>query len=228
MKKLNEVYKNWLVVGGIITDITTNISEVPWTKTTDFSKSIDTEYYGNRSGQKVISPLLEGLLIDDEIKGQNRIDLAKTVWNIYGENWKKLYEVLIAEYDPIENYRMVETEHSEGSDSDTTHSTANDTTESEATNNNNNQIYGFNSSQAVNADKQSGSNDSTVTSDTEADTTRTGANENDRTLTRAGNIGVQTTQDMIKKSVDLYDNWNYWNTIFNDIDKILVCGFWEE
>lgn len=100
-----------------------------------------------------------------------------------------------------------------------------------------NSIYGFDSVAAVPSDDQSGENSVEETetnggTDTDTNTrtdnltrenTRTDnlKKETDRTLTRTGNIGVTTSQEMIEAERKLWF-WNYFNTLFADADKILT------
>ena len=41
-----------------------------------------------------------------------------------------------------------------------------------------------------------------------------------RELTRSGNIGVTTSQQMIASERELWQ-WNYFNVVFHDIDSVL-------
>ena len=45
--------------------------------------------------------------------------------------------------------------------------------------------------------------------------------ENERNLTRSGNIGVTTSQQMIQSEIELW-KWNYFNQVFSDINKIIA------
>ena len=142
-----------------------------------------------------------------------------------------------------------------------------------ANNANTNQLYGFNSTDAVNSDKQIGditqdvtgsetvkdvtnvtttdtttdetssTNNGTVTTEStiknDDGVTGTTANETnvnvkrdntdtenktittDRTLTRKGNIGVTTSQQMIESERNLWF-WSYFEKVFTDVDNILT------
>ena len=101
-----------------------------------------------------------------------------------------------------------------------------------------NGVYGFNSATASPSDESTGSTDhySIVThggSDGHSDTeTRNLANGNTRTdnlahsimhtLTRSGNIGVTTSQQMLQSERDLWV-WNFLDQVFTDIDSVLTC-----
>lgn len=48
-----------------------------------------------------------------------------------------------------------------------------------------------------------------------------GTSDSERDLTRSGNIGVTTTQQMLSQDIELW-KWNFFSTVFEDIDSILV------
>lgn len=49
--------------------------------------------------------------------------------------------------------------------------------------------------------------------------------QNDRELTRSGNIGVTTSQQMLTSEIELRQ-WNYFNGVFNDIDTLLTLSIY--
>lgn len=233
MKKIKECYPNWLTSGGIISDITTYITDPIWGTDMDLALSMDLQYFGNHSGNKCISNLVKAFG-DDPLSVDNRRKLAKICYAMYKENWKNLYNAYIADYDPIENYNMTETE--KGTITIDTDSTANVDNTIKTTNaatgsgTEESDKFGFNSSAAVHDSKMSSSHkeDSTVDTSNKSKNTMDGSSVEDRDLEkkRHGNLGVTTSQQMIKSSVDLYEAWDFWNSIFNDIDKVLTCGCW--
>lgn len=228
MKKLKEVYPAWSTTGGILTDITSQFSSVPWGQDLDLSKAMDLEYYGNRSGQKSVSPLINNMITGDILSTAERASLAKTVYYKFQRNWLELYKVITIQYDPITNYNMTETEEIEGSTSSS--ATAADTTST----NDNTQVttegflYGFNSGSASSSDKQTQEKDSTVGVNSDSTASNSGSSSSDRTLTRSGNIGVTTSQQMLQSHIDLYTEYNFWNAVFTDIDSVITSGFWED
>lgn len=76
--------------------------DVPW-KSLNNSESLDLDYYYNHSGQKIISPLVRSQLVNDVIDEDHNDKIAKMLYTICGDNWKKLYNALTVEYNPIEN-----------------------------------------------------------------------------------------------------------------------------
>ena len=104
-KTLVDVFPEWLTDGGIFAAL--QDFNVPW-KTPDISQYLDTEYYGNVSGDKFISPLVQKILTNGELSDTDITLLAHTIFALNGVNWDKEWATLTAEYNPIENYSMTE------------------------------------------------------------------------------------------------------------------------
>ena len=244
---MNSAYPEGELGNGVFTDL--QEYDVPW-KDANIAADLDIVYY-SKSGMKTCSDIIisrlndRGVLLDTY-----RMSIAKALFAMFGTQWIKLYNTLNFEYDPIENYRMVETEnvesHNENSGTETgtvsrdadNQRTDTGTISNSGTNANTDSVYGFNSAQAVNSDASNGTNSNTETRNlTEAESvddteTRNLANssENDgtqtRELTRSGNIGVATSQQMINSERELWQ-WNFFNTVFSDIDSILCLDIYE-
>lgn len=222
---LNSVYPEW-VTKGIFSYL--NALEVPW-KNDVSGNQLDIIYHGSRSGNKIIGSLIENYLDNNTVSDDNKIIIAQVIYTIYIKNWNALYKTLSLEYNPIENYSMTETENVQDTHKGTLESNGNNTnTYIETTlvdNTSNNQLWGFNSTDSVNSDKQTGD----TTRDVESTTDNTHKNTDretkditsDRTLKRSGNIGVTTSQQMIESERQLW-LWNFFESVFSDIDKILV------
>lgn len=52
--------------------------------------------YAQRSGEKLIAPLLEHITDSDKI--------GELIYRHYSKNWKHLHDILVLEYNPIDNY----------------------------------------------------------------------------------------------------------------------------
>ena len=221
MKRLNDIFPEW-ITSGIFSKLS-NYS-VPWKDSTN-SASLDVAYHGSHSGDKYISPFIEKMLTDGVLSDENLNKIISTIYAIYCTNWTKLWDTLSFEYNPIENYAMTETESGteSGEYKQTGTDTINTSSNVQNSNDNNNSVFGFNSSDAVGSDKQSGSNTNTSTG--ESTNTKNLINNdiktNERTLKRSGNIGVTTSQQMIESERDLW-KWYYFDMVFNDIDKMLT------
>lgn len=173
--KLKNTY-DWLNGHGIFTALASK--DVPW-KSTITAQSIEDDYIGNFSGDKVVSPLVEKLLDDDNELTDTALNrLATTLYNKYGDGWQRAWDALQEEYDPLHNYDGVET-YSE--------------TESvEGTNTGTQGVSGTNTGTVVVANDDSESVSGTNTG-TQSDS---GSTHNTGTQTNAGtNTGTQRTDD---------------------------------
>ena len=237
LTKLNDLFTDWYSSNGIFHYL--DGFEVPWTNTNDF---LDFEYHGNRSGSKFVSPLVNNLLnADGELTSVERTRLAMIIFNKFKEKWNKLYATLELEYNPIENYRMTEEEETVD-DKNITDSYTRDRDVSGtntgtvgnvagATDTITNQVYGFDNGEPTNKDKSvdSSSSNNTQTNnlanseseDIEDSSEHNEDNTQNRTLTRSGNIGVTTSQQMIESERNLW-MWNFYEQIFKDVDSVLT------
>ena len=130
----------------------------------------------------------------------------------YFANWEKLFKSLLADYNPINNYDMIE------EDDNTV--TTNVGTDTEFTNSETLKRNAFN----------------TVTPSTVTETTGGGSNTGlktkneqsvvtDRTLTRSGNIGVTSSQQLIESEIQLRKR-NLLDLFFIDLDKMLFLDYY--
>lgn len=137
------------------------------------------------------------------------IELLEGVEARYGDNLLKISQAYFdTEYSPLENYDMTQTETPNITRTTDTNVGSKTTT----TSNNDGSAYGFNSATEVPVT----SSDSTVTSEglyadnhSHGTDTETGT----RTLTRHGNIGVTTSQQMLESELNLRK--------FDFIEKVL-------
>lgn len=166
----------------------------------DNINTLDYEYYLQHSGDKNLSVLFERML---ELKNGNYAttytELAKIAINKYADNWDRLYAAIYAKYNPIENYNSTEKEKYN--------------TDMNVKNNEDINTFGLGTT----------SSDGRPMQKTNVDVTTTGdAEKNYRELTRSGNIGVTTSQQMIQSEIDLrQDLYNFYNIIYDDVDSIL-------
>lgn len=105
MQTMNEVFTNFLT-NGLFTYL--NEQNVPWSETVS-ADMLNLAYHGGHSGQKNISSLVRSIKDSETLSDSEREILAVTLVSMFGTNWTKLWETLSFVYDPIENYRMIET-----------------------------------------------------------------------------------------------------------------------
>ena len=256
MPKLIDSFPEWYTAG-IFTRLGTLFpDELPWANL--HGQELDLMYFGNHSGDKEISPLLDKFIEQNrgndtpEVLSTEQVtSLANVLYTRYGVQWDKLYKVLSEEYNPIENYSLIEEEtlisrerrllisrerrllNVERSKTTSAQSDFTVTTDSGTASD----VYGFNSNSPVPQAETSGNStvttrgdsDKNVTTETETETgtfetetgTRTETETGNRRLTRSGNIGVTTSQQMLESEIKLWE-WSFYETVFKDVDTVLT------
>lgn len=192
---------------------------IPWTQA---SNLLDIDYLYRWSGNKPISPLIKQLCGNSETLPTDQYAIvAGVVWANYGDKWTRIYDTITAEYEPLENYNMIENYEGSHTDDSTSRDTA-DPTDNEIVSTTNADIYGYNSSSPSPADK------STTTTTQEIDKTNKYDNESTdgHELTRHGNIGVTTSQQMAESEIALRQ-YNFFEGVYKDIDKILALPIYD-
>lgn len=163
---------------------------------------MDIEYMMNHSGDKTITPMFNKL-----IEHYNDIEtvyskLADIIYINFADKWKRLYDAYVLQnYEPLENYRMVEEEKQN--------------TKVKTSSNQNTKTYGFNSSTPI--PENTGDSEQMIEGN---------ADDNKRTLTRSGNIGVTTSQQMLESELNLR-KYNLNATIYLDVDSILTLPIYD-
>lgn len=155
--------------------------------------------YLSHSGKKKISPLLDLLLLDDLVttKAERTAKLVDVLLVKYGNNWNRICGAFNESYNPLDNYNMIEHEEVNSKVTATSGSKA--------------KVYGFNTT----------SDDPVNDNEVEMENTSEGTkDDNFRDLTRRGNIGVTTSQQMLESELELR-KYNLLDAIFNDIDKVI-------
>ncbi len=259
MSELYNVTNEPLTGGGIFSVM--DPLGVPW-EDYDMALELDMAYYGNYSGSKITSPLVDKLLENGVLSDAAMLKLANIILSINARRWSKEWDTLFADYDPISNYDMTEEmseegetnyghtrtrtdnlAHTETRTDNLTHTV--DGSEVEIPNvimTEQESVRAFNSGSDQPSTKTTQTpqgNNRTDNDVTEHDTgtqavqgTNSGtqseseggadSNSRDYTLTRRGNIGVTTSQQMLSSERELW-MWNYFlEVVFPDVDKVLT------
>ena len=210
-----------------------------------------------RYGEKLQSPFTEHFDKGEGVSPTDVEAMARTLYSINRSAWEHLWKANIAEYNPIDNtdaYITITDTH-EDSRSGTaeiagggtiTHAieeamTGQTNGTSEGHGNVANDIYGFNSSEAVSDSKSANTTNASANStssgtrnitDTETrnttDTTthaESGTGTNTHEEHRRGNIGVTTSAQMISGEIELW-KWNFMDSVFNDICKYIALSIY--
>ena len=186
------------------------------------SNNVDTlnqDYYLSHSGDKYISPFVERLFNAGKTASEISSYVATICYNRFGEKWKKIYDALITEYNPLENYSMEETRTPNLTDSDTEN--VGTSISSNRTTNANSKYKGFNADVPVTITTTDGSENSSTTGTKLAnETSRTSTHTGTEKLTRAGNIGVTTSQMMLDSEFKVRQ-YDFYKELYNDIDSVM-------
>ena len=157
---------------------------------------------------------------------------AKIVYNLNKNKYIKLVATETAEYNPIENYSMTESEtgkrtpdlsrSSEGTASQSGMNSATNNTSAISTDSN----TSFDSSAFVNNAKNETTGNSTASGENSATSSSTvniresGTEQTEREMTRKGNIGVTTTQQMLEQERAVAD-FSTIKVFFEDVAEML-------
>lgn len=170
--------------------------------------TISIEYLLNRQ-DKYFSPLFERLL---QHYGSDYLSLAQRISvmiiNKFLKGWSKLADAVFSDYNPIENYNMKE----------------NRSTLLEEVTNTENEETVTNKYSGFNADEMKDVSESSTDGSIDTTKTTTGGKTNNE-LTRSGNIGVTTSQQMIESSYNLAKK-KILDLIYRDIDTILFIDYY--
>lgn len=157
---------------------------------------------------------------------------AKVVYNLNKNKYIKLVATETVEYNPIENYSMIEngnetrtpnlTRSSEGTSSESGTNSAKNTTNNTSTDSN----TSFDSADFINNSKNELTGNATTTGENTAksnstvNSKETGTEQTTNELTRKGNIGVTTTQQMLEQERAIAD-FSTIKIFFEDVAKLL-------
>ena len=193
LKKINEIVD-------IFTDSTAGIfhalkgiatgESFDWLENDEY---LDIDYYVSHSGEKYASMFYLTMLEHNKTISY----IANIIFNRFSEKWKHIYDAMMMEYNPIENYSMVEDENVNTDITNTSNGASN--------------VFGFNTE----------SEDGVPDGKNEVSNTTSGKfKDNYRQLKRAGNIGVTTSQQMLESELQIRKNI-FIETVMNDIDSIM-------
>ena len=171
--------------------------------------------YFHNSYSKIISFLYEEVVNNASLMSV----LISSIIERYKDKWNRLYDSLITQqYNPLENYSMEEIEKLKLANVDSVKTNSSDSGTANSTNDN----YGFNSITAQPATKTTTTTSATSTNN--VDGTKT--TDSDKTLTRKGNIGITTSQQMLESEIILRNKYLFQDIIFKDLDDILMLDIY--
>lgn len=200
-------------------------STLPWL-TSDMAQALDEKLILEHSGDKKISNYYGRLIAlqDDETIEDALQLVAKNITLTYSDKWNKLYSAMVdSDYNPLENYDMTQVETPDVTKEKTIDVKTKMTTSSSGDSSTG--VYGFNSPTSVPTTENDASTEVTVEGNNLDNVshdleTETGTRE----LTRHGNIGVTTSQQMLESEIQLRSNNNFVMMLLNDVTKILCIS----
>lgn len=158
--------------------------------------------YGSRKMNSVIDNYRYDLSGDEILYQVYSEDLARNIITLFGKRWEEYINEIGLVYNPIHNYDM--NEHEEVNSSVT------------VSGDNTNSVQGFNSTSFKPESK---------TEDTH--TTSGDKKDNYRDLTRKGNIGVTTSQQMLEAEINLRDNNILVKRLLLDVANYITVGVYD-
>lgn len=180
---------------------------------------LNQDYYLSHSSDKYISPFVEKLFNDGKSADEISSYVATICYNRFGVKWQKIYDALMTEYNPLENYSMEETRTPDLTDEDTENVGSEITTN--RTTNATSKYKGFNAEEPVTITETDGADDSTTSgAKAKNETSRTSTHTGTEKLERAGNIGVTTSQQMLESEFKVRQ-YDFYKELFNDIDSVM-------
>lgn len=184
--------------------------------------TLNQDYYLSHSNDKYVSPFVEKLYDDGKSATEITSFVASIVYNRFGVKWKKIYDALMTEYNPLENYSMEEERTPDLSFEETQNEKSDIKTERETSATNS--YKGFNASDPVVVNKTDGNEDvETSGAKLDNEVSKTTTHTGSETLTRSGNIGVTTSQQMLESEFKVRQ-YDFYKMIYNDIDSVLCLS----
>lgn len=195
--------------------------------TEEIANLLDENFVLEHSGDKRISPVFRRLIyLSDKMSQpfEPLEKLAKDVMTLYSDKWNKIYSALVSsDYNPLDNYNMEQVETPDITKERNIKTNTKLVTSSEG--DSNNDTYGFNSALPVPSDKAHAESETTVEgSDVDNNSNDVETETGTRELTRRGNIGVTTSQQMLESEIELREHYNFYEIVLNDIAKLLCLN----
>ena len=155
------------------------------------------------------------------------------IYNKFYDKWSKLVDTLSYDYDALSPYQMEVEENGSLSnvkqvtDSNEYENTADNTDTSKENLQQNMNRYGFDSEDAVPTDVNTNDNTTTTTGNTTGKGSASRSTNEDnkqlsgRNITRKGNIGNHTMQELVEQQRELL-RYQIFDTIYEDLDSVLT------
>lgn len=222
---LNEAFADYETKGGIFS----NIDNLPWSSVIAGLQA-DILYFDTHSGERFSARIITRRIGDaGYLTSDDRRTVSNLVYAMFKTQWTKLWETMNPNYEPLTNYNMTEDETVNNTYTRTPNltrkHTGTDNGEGSTTMNTQNNLWGFNSESSIPSDMRDGTYTANNTNTRDLTDTETGtdttAGDNTRKLTRTGNIGTNTFQNLLQQERNLW-MYNFFEQIFKDVDSVLT------
>lgn len=223
MKKLKETINDSFYISGGIFSLIASLKYFDWFSDSEEALSLDYEYYLNRSGDKVISPLYQKLLDNTD---EALVSLCHIIKLKYYNKRQKIYETYIeSEYDPLTTIKK-KSIRTPNLTTDSSSKVGSEITSSN-TNQGENGIYGYNSASSVPANSSNSSSKTTTIGDKEKNTSEgttnyTGNEEYEISGYQKGNI-----TENVESEIDLRARYNLYTIMEEDVDTLLTQSVYD-
>lgn len=164
--------------------------------------------YYERSREKTLRELYEDMELSQ---------CSSIVFSKYRDKWVKICNTFLLNYEKLEPYKM-NTSDNVSRDNTTKSNTKNSSSNSTSKDG----YYAFNSGTESNPVNDNSSNYSEAVSESTSST-----NVKTRNISKSGNIGNKSNQELIKDDINLWMHFNFWDIIFADIDRVLCSYIYE-
>lgn len=182
-----------------------------------YSTDLDYDYFLENSSEKYLTRYCQLLIDKIGIEHLNSVlnEISISVVTKFGFKWWKISQAITTNYKPLENYDLDETRTPNLTEGLTRKQNIDTNVHQESESG----IYGFNSSESQPTATGEGDTHSTgLKANNQIEDTKT--NTGTEHLTRHGNIGVTTSQQMLESEIKLRQ-YNFIEEVFSDIDSIL-------
>ena len=202
-------------------------------------QSLQNDYFVSHSGDKYITKhfyeFANVTLSDNNVTWEDFLENPRDYENIigiisqhfvdiiyqrFGLKWVKIYDALTELYNPLHNYDMNETRTPNLTETRTPNITRGENASTTSSTDVENGVYGFNSTNSNPSTDSTGSQTDTMNRTSTEIGTETKKNTGTETLTRSGNIGVTSSQQLLESELELR-KYDFYQMIYNDIDSIL-------
>ena len=185
------------------------------------SAMLDIELYYNRSGEKIVAPIIDGLLNSGKTEEEIISILADICLIKYEDKWNRLYNTINTDYDVFSDYRK-ETQLDTNTNQDTQTTIKEDTS---TTAKEEKGMYAFNSSESIptdNSQSETSSISNKATNVLENKANNTGSS----TELTTGKLGNTSYQELAKKEVDFRLLHNFIEIFLSDISNELCLSIY--